>query len=80
MVSSSFGYKLVEAAIELVKIKSIAHAKDFLLREMRMYNLVYWEQLALADRFNKELERYQKVKIAPIVKPMRKKRSKAKSQ
>ena len=80
MSSSNFGYKLVGAAIELAKIKSIAHAKDFLLQQMRMYNLVYWEQLALTHRFNEELKGYQQVKVYPIVKPAIKRRSKSKPQ
>ena len=48
----SVGYRMAQTAHEMAKATSLGHAKDFLLREMRLLNFKYWEQIAVAETFN----------------------------
>ncbi len=50
---SSFGYSLVDSAVELAKIESLGAAKDFLQQQMNAYNFKLYEQVMCIGRFNR---------------------------
>jgi len=61
--TDSLAYSLVQHAMNIAVKQSIGHAKDFLGREMRLNNLKYWEQSAIANCFTQLVKDCNKIFI-----------------